>query len=60
MTRVIVKIIGSTDFEIEQEFVNEEAAQEGLHPEKTDVKFYNTTKTKRRLFKNKVEEIKYD
>jgi len=59
MTRIIVKTFGSTDFEIKQEFVNEEAAQEGLHPEKTDVKLYNTTNT-RRSFKHKDTEKKDD
>lgn len=59
MPRIIVKTSGSTDFEIYEEFINEEAAQEGLHPEKRKVRFYNT-KNSNRKFRRKPDFLKND
>ena len=55
MARIIVKTSGCTDFSIIEEFINEEAAHEGKHPEKRKVKLYQSKITNRK-FRHKKED----
>lgn len=55
MDRIIVTTNGSADFVIEEEFINEEAAIEGKHPEKTNTNLSNI-KVDKRLTKKKIND----
>lgn len=55
MARIIVKTSGSTDFTIIEEFINEEAANEGKYPEKRKVKLYQS-KVINRKFRHRKED----
>lgn len=54
MARIIVKTSGCTDFTIIEEFINEEAANEGKYPEKRKVKLFQS-KIINRKFRHKKE-----
>lgn len=52
MDRIIVTTIGTTDYELQEEYASEESAQKGTDPDKREVNFYNT-KYRKRTFKKK-------
>lgn len=52
MPRIIKTTFGDAQVAVEEEFINEEAAQEGLHPEATKAKVF-AFKTERITFKLK-------